>query len=108
MNRRFVYGKFHWPEKSKHLKPPPRKLPIFLPGERKLSGWDQIAVEVIREYGANELLGKLYYKGIGFQWTPLQLQDIVDVEWYKWYQKWPSFAEKGKDFYFDMEGSGHW
>lgn len=108
MSKRFVYGKFHWPSKERELEPLPRP-PFVLPGTAKPTAWDQVALEVLREYGANELIGKIYFKGNFNQWVPAEPSQVTDLEWFKWYLKLPTQARDAKHgYYFDMVGSGRW
>jgi len=65
---------------------------------------DRVAVEVIREYGANELVGKIYTKGTANQWIPLDPSKEGEVEWFSWYKKFPpGVRNNAKMYYFDME-----
>jgi hypothetical protein len=90
--RPFVYGTFRWPAKGGtlgRLPPPPNTQP----------GAD-IAVEILREFGPNELIGKVYVRPFSGPWTPAQWDRVGD--WYPAYQRFP------KAFVFDMAGSGVW
>jgi hypothetical protein len=94
--KRFVYGRFEWPHKRR----PPATLAIDP---------DRIAVEIIREYGPNELIGKVYTQVFGPQWVPLDPARMSEFDWIEWYQRLPpTTREAGKLYYFDMEGSGRW
>jgi hypothetical protein len=59
------------------------------------------AVEILREYSANEFIGKLYEKSLN-TWVPVQ---PFRLPLYDWYAK--STKSKAKLFFF-MEGSGRW
>ena len=105
-SRRFVYGWFHWPGKKPKSSLPPHPISILMSAA---SAWDQVALEIIREHSANELLGKLYIRGAGGSWVLAELSKIVGLEWYIWYQRVSAeFRARGKSFYFEMEGSGKW
>jgi hypothetical protein len=84
----FVYGRFVWPKKSTFPSPP---------------GYDDFAVEILREYSSAELLGKLYAR-MDFlgEWSPLAHTKVSSYDWYKW------FSDKQQHLYFAMEGSGYW
>jgi hypothetical protein len=104
--KRFVYGIFEWPGKNKGLTPPPRS---FMPISATLTAWDKLALEVIREYGANEFIGKAYFMGAFNAWTPVEPSSVGNLEWFIWYKRLsPAMREHAKGYYFDMEGSGHW
>ena len=91
-SRRFVYGTFHRPGKPKLPAPP----------------WEKVAIEVLREYSANEIIGKVYVQ-VGGNWTPILLPAVENSDWYKWYKKLPAhFRNRAKAYYFDMDGSGPW
>lgn len=108
-NKRFVYGTFYWPGKARKLEPPPPPFMLLSPRAAQLRAWDKIAIEIIREYSANELIGKLYYQGGMNQWTPIEPSQLADIDWYKWYKRISApLREQAKSFYFDMEGSGRW
>ena len=105
-NKRFVYGMFHWP--GRPTEPALTRPPIII--TTAPNALDEIAVEVIaREYGANELIGKLYFKGSFNQWIALEPSKVENLEWFQWYKRLPSkMREAAKEYYFDMTGSGHW
>jgi len=103
-NKRFVYGSFFWPGRA--TKRPPSR-PTWV--GQTLDAWDQVAIEIIREYGANELIGKMYWKGALNQWLPIQPKLVSDIEWFKIFHKLPEPLRVGtKVYYFEMEGSGRW
>jgi hypothetical protein len=91
MNTIFVYGTFVWPGKKKQLLPPP---PSMLP--------DTFALEVLREYSATELIGKLYRREFGSGWSPVPPTAAAALDWYTF------FSKTGKNLIFRMEGSGYW
>lgn len=92
--RPFVYGIFRWPRRTFSLlgrigAPPP--------------GEPDIALEVLREFGTTELIGKVYIKAfVSTSWMPAQWDLIQQVDWYQGYLQTPQY------FLFDMAGSGTW
>ena len=63
----------------------------------------EFAVEIIREYSANELVGKLHRKGYSGQWIPV---DPGTLESPAWQQRFSgTFPGEWK---FEMAGSGVW
>jgi hypothetical protein len=97
----FVYGTFRWPERLKITRglPPPPTLAgmnVATPGPR------DTAIEVLREFGANELVGKIYASGASNMWFPLAPNNAPAFPWYTW------FAKHGAHTFFDMDGSGLW
>lgn len=105
----FIYGRFDWPAKSKSKRVPPG-LPVFL---RKSLDRDRIGIEILREFSATELVGKLYSIG-GSQssWTPVDVSTLEEQDWYRWYRSIPKAAltkNLGRElFSFNVEGSGPW
>ena len=94
--RPFVYGTFRSPRTGVGLTPIP--LYVTSPGE------PDIALEVLREFGANELIGKIYIRTFGAtSWVPAQWDLIQNTAWYKAY-----ITFHGQNFFFDMAGSGTW
>lgn len=95
----FVYGIFRWPTRAKlsalaRLPQPPRRI-----GDTQ----SDIAVEILREFGATELRGKLYARPmISSTWTALQIDTVKLAAWYKHFEQSPA------QVVFDMEGSGPW
>jgi len=86
---RFVYGELH-------------PLSLARIGYRALGDpGPEFAVEIIREYGANELVGKLYRKGHSGEWVPV---DPGTLESSGWRERFP----KGSPSRFEMAGSGAW
>ena len=97
VEKRFVYGKMRWPQNG---------LAALIPPNWRTR--DSVAVEIIREYSASELLGKLYIIGVGGDWTPASFAAIEQLEWYKFYLKLPQQALDAGTMAFSMEGSGDW
>jgi hypothetical protein len=97
----FVYGRFVWPKPKERTRyqPAPAPLPV---------GYEDIAIEVLREYSSAEFLGKLYARGEFFgspavaDWSPIAPAKVSSYDWYKW------FSSKQQHLYFAMEGSGYW
>jgi len=108
VTRPFIYGRFVWPGKGKKAKGPssvPKSLPPLYDYD-----FDRVAVEVLREFTATELVGKLYLMGGSpITFSRADMTVIKDQEWYKWYNRLSKqMRESGRDFYFDVEGSGPW
>jgi hypothetical protein len=98
MPRTFVYGTFLWP--FMFTKPVPKPTP--LPPPPRLYKIDSVmAIEILREFGASELVGKLYGRPIDGSWSPVQL---TELEWLPWYRV---YVDSGK-VVFDMDASGAW
>lgn len=96
VEKRFVYGTMRWPQRG---------------GLPRLPGWqsrDSVAIEILREYSANELLGKLYIIGAGGDWTQASFPALERLEWYQFYVKLPQKALDAGFIAFYMEGSGAW
>ena len=92
--RPFVYGTFRWPRKTLN---PFGRIGAPPPGE------PDIALEVLREFGTAELIGKVYIKAfVSSAWMPAQWDLIQQTDWYKEYLLSP------QQFLFDMAGSGTW
>ena len=99
---RFVYGELQ-----------PQSLARLL---SRLSGdtEPEFAVEIIREYSANELVGKLHRKGNSGQWVPVDPATLESPEWQQ------RFAGRSggpmrrygvrdiPEWKFEMAGSGVW
>jgi hypothetical protein len=105
-NKRFVYGTFNWFSKpQKTTLPPPLARALKLPEKIR----DRVAVEIVREYGPNELIGKIYTKGTANNWIPLEPSEAEEIDWFKSYKMFSANVRTApKMYYFDMEGSGHW
>lgn len=90
-HKTFVYGRFLWPEAVfKGLPPPPTR-----------SGPD-IAIEILREFGTSEMMGKIYSRVLADTWQPLEPNTARGWGWYVY------FSRTQKQVFFDMEGSGLW
>ncbi|MGH9432137.1 MAG: hypothetical protein ACRD3T_11395 [Terriglobia bacterium] len=84
----FVYGHFKWPEMKRGFEPPP--------------GTNDFAIKVLREYSANEFVGKLYRKLSIGDWVPVDPSKASEYEWYR------SFRTRRRKVSFEMDGSGIW
>ena len=101
VEKRFVYGTIRWPTKKGPLAHPP--------GSGSQARANAVAIEILREYSANELLGKLYIMGAGERWTPASFAVLEQSEWYKFYLNLgPEARNATVLFHFEMEGSGRW
>jgi hypothetical protein len=98
----FIYGNFRWPpgiERSvTHPLPPPPEASIT---SLLRLGQPDIGVEILREYGASELRGKLYSWRIG-GWNPIEPSIAERQIWYLVFQKHP------KNVLFEMQSTGAW
>ena len=107
-SKRFVYGVFTWvskPSKGTTL-PPALARALKLP---KPDLEDRLAIEVLREYGPNELIGKIYSRGIGQNWVPVAPSEAEESDWFKSYKAFPQNVRVvPKVYHFEMEGSGVW
>lgn len=99
-SRTFVYGRFFWPGSQAHLKHPPA--PPFIYRRP-----DEAAVEILREFSARELVGKVYVKGPSGNWIPVDWNQLNQYEWFKFYQRFPKHPALPL-FGFAVEGSGNW
>ena len=88
----FVYGTFLWPSKKKDSG-------AFYGG---LPGDPDIALEILREFGPSELVGKLYTKPAIGEWTLAEFDQIRQTRWYAAFEKTPQL------FVFDMQASVPW
>jgi hypothetical protein len=89
----FVYGTFRWPLKRPGgLTPPPSR-----------RGEPDIAMEILREFGASEMVGKIYNRPQFGSWEPVKPEWLRSSPWYKGYE-----FMKRQHFVFDMQGSGPW
>jgi hypothetical protein len=85
----FVYGELSPPDLSRYLaKNVPGKL-VF-------------AIEILREYSASELLGKLYRHPYSGDWMPVDPGALETSEWQQ------LFSSSSSLMYFEMTGSGKW
>lgn len=60
-----------------------------------------IAIEVLREFSATELVGKVFAKGTGGNWMPVSQEGLGNFTWYK------DFSAR-RELYFVAEGSDPW
>ena len=60
-----------------------------------------IAIEILREFSASELVGKVYVKGSSGNWAPVSQPGVRDYVWYGDFQR-------TKNLEFWMEGSDPW
>ena|ERR1700740_691080 len=87
-NRTFMYGYFRATS----------SIPLFM-----LMGTQQepdLAIEVLREFSATELVGKLFSKTVG-SWQLMTSMGVINYTWYK------DFTS-GKAIQFIMRGSDPW
>ncbi len=95
-SRTFMYGTFSLgastPRRSSI--PPP-------PSLERVPGTATIAIEILREFSASELVGKVYVKGRAGNWGPVSQDGVRDYEWY-------SEFGNGKNVEFRMDGSHPW
>ena len=89
--RPFAYGRFV-------LRSVPAT-PLMIP---PMPSPPSVAIEILREFSAIELVGKVYIKGPAAGWVPLDPGAVSEYEWYK------GFGRKEWTVYFDMEPSGRW
>ena len=89
----FVYGTFL------------TSMPSFFGALGGLSGVDSypdFAIEILREFGPNEFIGKVYHRVLSGSWTPWQMESLQKERWYEQFLKNRSWVV------FDMQGSGPW
>lgn len=91
----FVYGMFLWPGRG-------RESGAFYGLSGIKPGEPDIALEILREFGATEFVGKVYTKLSIGEWTVTQFQKIRQTPWYEAFEKIPKMVV------FDMQGSGPW
>jgi len=63
---------------------------------------DLMAVEILREFGASELIGRLYSRPEGGSWSPVQPPHLHVLPWYEVYTRDPQLVV------FDLQASGPW
>jgi hypothetical protein len=90
-DRPFVYGRFAWPSLL--------RLHPSLPPVPSLTS---VAIEILREFSATELVGKVYTKGVSGMWLPIDPNALSEYDWYK------HFVAKDAALRFDMKPSGRW
>ena len=101
MARTFVYGTFLWAAMLQQMGLP--RVPSRLPPPPDPNKFDeQMAVEILREFGASELVGRLFGRPEGGAWTPIQPQIVRSFSWYEVFIKNPALLV------FDLEVSGPW
>ena len=61
-----------------------------------------MAVEILREFGATEFVGRLYSRLVGGEWLPVQPSHVHLFPWHEIFEHHPSLVV------FDLEGSGPW
>ncbi len=83
-NRTFLYGTFASPEEFSGL-----RLRGLTP---------DAAIEILREFSASELVGKVYIKARGGNWVPVSQPAVRDYTWYR----------DSKNLEFWMDGSDPW
>lgn len=83
----FVYGDFSYG---------PMRNPPAPPGRQPF------AIQILREYSANEFIGKLFMRSSSGNWVPALSVMLIDLKWYQYYQR------NRRHLAFDMEGSGRW
>lgn len=91
----FVYGTFLWPGRK-------RENPAFYGLSGTEPGDPDVAVEILREFGVSEFVGKVYMKEAG-RWTIARFVQVQQVSWYIAFEKMPPQL-----FVFDMQGSAPW
>jgi hypothetical protein len=101
MPRTFVYGTFLWVGMSTKGLPrlPSSRIP---PPPEPYKTDDQMAVEILREFGASELVGRLYSRIVGGEWLPVQPSMVLLFPWYE------TFTQRPSHVVFDLEASGPW
>jgi len=90
--RPFVYGRFltlHVPPITSVIPPPAAPPP-------------SIALEILREFSATELVGKVYVRGPAPGWVPMDPGILQGLEWYR------DFGKKDWAVQFEMIPSGRW
>lgn len=65
-------------------------------------GGAPFAIQILREYSANEFIGRLYVRGSGGTWVPASSPSLMGYKWYQFYKRAP------RHLLFEMEGSGRW
>lgn len=91
----FVYGEFDF------LRPP--AAPARPPSLKDLTRPSQeppVAIEILREFGSQEFIGKVYVLR-ETAWRPVTPEGASSFGWYQSFQK-------GAPLYFGMRGSGRW
>jgi hypothetical protein len=60
-----------------------------------------VAIEILREFSALELIGKIHVLTRDRNWLPVTTSGVSQFEWYKKYQQ---ASRKKEEFYFEGEG----
>jgi len=89
----FVYGEFS-------TSPFQGALAEALKREGVLPAEPPMAIEVLREFGPQEFIGKVYVLRER-SWRPVPPESASSFDWYQSFQK-------KEPVYFDMRGSGRW
>lgn len=92
-NRSFVYGWFRWPKEDESIGALER---IWRSPD------PDIALEILREYGPSEMLGRIHVMQPGANWTRLSPTEASSRSWYAFY------LQNHRDVFFEMKGSGLW
>jgi hypothetical protein len=87
VRKTFVYGNFNWIGPGGFGVPQP-------PGNYSF------AIEILREFSANEFIGKLYAQQAS-NWSPVSIYGLSNYDWYNWFQK-------NRMLYFVMPGPENW
>lgn len=66
-----------------------------------IPGTANIAIEILREFSATELVGKVYVKGKAGNWAPVPQDGVREYSWYREFRA-------GKNLEFRMDGSHPW
>jgi hypothetical protein len=84
--RPFVYGKFRWLGPPTLPTTPPFK-GIGMPPARIPNREPDVAIEVLREFSATELVGKVHVRVSDRSWMVLQVDDLPSQPWSVGYQQ---------------------
>jgi len=92
-SRSFVYGSFRWPKEREGVGVLEQ---ILRPSD------PDVALEILREYGPSEMLGRIHVIAPGSNWTRLSPSDASRCRRYTFY------LQNHRDVFFEMKGSGVW
>lgn len=95
-SRSFVYGWFRWQTEGHGSRLLEK---ILLAGNRSEPN---TAIEILREYGPSEMLGRIHVKEAGANWERLSPDGASNCGWYEFY------LQNHRDVFFEMKGSGLW
>ena len=95
-SRTFVSGHFSWPGRKPIVPRPGRPKVVYEAPEH-------VAIEILREPSATELIGKLYIKKTSGDWAPIY-PNAESLSFYPWYTRF----SKGQPIWFEMDGSRRW